>query len=546
MTPAVEAVLGRLDDGYRLSVTGQATTVDIARDALAGAVADIEAEHRPRWVWADTRSSYGELLRRGVTVERCTDLWLSHRILRHARATAGSALATADGGSWDGPQPDADRPATLLDALEPDHPGFDEVVAEATRQREAIATADRPAQLTLLLQAESAGGLVATEMHHHGLPWSREIHETQLRAELGERPPAGQRPPVLARLADEVRTVLSAPQLNPDSPADLLRALRRAGFDVPSTRKWHITSLPAEVSGPLLEFKRLSRLHAANGWQWLDTWVADGRFHPDYLPGGVVTGRWATRGGGALQLPKSLRAAVVPDQGWKLVVGDAAQLEPRILAAMSADPAMARACAGADLYQALVDQGVVATRQQAKIGMLAAMYGGTTGEAAEVLPRMRQAFPRALELVDEAARAGERFEQVETWLGRTSPVPGDRWVETQQRAYGDFAGDDDVRAARSQARDWGRFTRNFVVQGTAAEWALCWMASLRRRLRPMGPLGGRPELVYFLHDELTIHAPAPLAEAAVEAMHAAAAEAGRLMFGDTSVETPVIVTVIDR
>ena len=31
-------------------------------------------------------------------------------------------------------------------------------------------------------------------------------------------------------------------------------------------------------------------------------------------------------------------------------------------------------------------------------------------------------------------------------------------------------------------RAWGRFTRNFVVQGTGAEWALCWLADLRNRL----------------------------------------------------------------
>ncbi len=62
----------------------------------------------------------------------------------------------------------------------------------------------------------------------------------------------------------------------------------------------------------------------------------------------------------------------------------------------------------------------------------------------------------------------------------------------------------DVAEARRRARDWGRFTRNFVVQGTAAEWALCWMAALRRRLRE---IDGRPHLVFFLHDEVMVHSP---------------------------------------
>ncbi|MEB0015131.1 hypothetical protein QN416_26400, partial [Glaciimonas sp. Cout2] len=81
-------------------------------------------------------------------------------------------------------------------------------------------------------------------------------------------------------------------------------ALRRAGLAVTSTRAWELKELDHPVIEPLLEYKKLARLLSANGWYWMDTWIVDGRFHPEYLPGGVVTGRWATRGGGALQLPK--------------------------------------------------------------------------------------------------------------------------------------------------------------------------------------------------------------------------------------------------
>ena len=34
--------------------------------------------------------------------------------------------------------------------------------------------------------------------------------------------------------------------------------------------------------------------------------------------------------------------------------------------------------------------------QQAKYGMLGAMYGGTTGESGRMLPRLARAFPRAI------------------------------------------------------------------------------------------------------------------------------------------------------
>src|SRR5690606_23788982 len=141
---------------------------------------------------------------------------------------------------------------------------------------------------------------------------------------------------------------------------------------------------------------------------------------------------------------------------------------------------------------------IVETRQEAKYAMLGAIYGATTGASAVLMPQLTRAYPRAVGLVEEAARAGERGEVVSTWLGRSSPVPDAEWQAARQSAGAEGADAEEVRAARRRSRDWGRFTRNFVVQGTAAEWALCWMASLRRRLRTLGDgAAGRPHLVFF-------------------------------------------------
>jgi DNA polymerase-1 len=327
-----------------------------------------------------------------------------------------------------------------------------------------------------------------------------------------------------------------------------MRALQRAGLIVTSTRSWELRKLEHPVIDPLLRYKKLSRLLSANGWGWLDAWIHDGRFRPDYVPGGVVTGRWATRGGGALQLPRQVRGAVVADDGWKLVVADAAQLEPRILTGLSGDTAMAAAGRGKDLYEGIVASGAVDERAHAKVAMLGAMYGATTGESGRLMPRLTRAFPRAIRLVEDAARAGERGEIVTSRLGRSSPRPGSSWLATQSAASGAESTDADERRARSQARDWGRFTRNFVVQASAAEWALCWMAELRKRLvalTPVDRLEDGPHLVYFLHDEVIVHTPGELAEQTAVAVTAAAAEAGRLLFGDFPVEFPVTAAIVD-
>jgi len=466
--------------------------------------------------------------------------------------------------SWDGTTRDG-AAYRGLDTAPGDVPGSSDHIdpgAELIAQLLAIKESADPGRLRLLLAAESAGALAAAEMHHAGLPWRGDIHDEILTEALGPRPRPGARPAKLEALANRIREVLDAPPtLNPDSHPDLLRAMEYAGVGARSLRKWELEKLDHPVIAPLLEYKGLYRLYTANGWNWLDTWAPDGRFRMEYVVGGVVTGRWASTGGGALQLPHNVRRAVVADPGWTFVVADAAQLEPRVLAALARDERMAAAGrskdgANTDMYAGIVATGAVDSREHAKVGMLGAMYGGTTGVSAQVLPRLARAFPQAIELVERAARAGERGEVVTTRLGRSSPLPGESWATVQGSAFDEDAGADAQSRARSQTRSWGRFTRNFVVQGTAAEWALCWIASIRRRLWALGevddgpglapaPFDRRPHLVFFLHDEVVVHAPAAVADVVAREVQAAAEEAGRLLFGDFPVDFPLSVAVTD-
>jgi len=505
---------------------------------------------RPRWVWDDTTRWYPQLLAAGIRVERCVDLRLTHAILRGSQLTAASALSLAPPGPWDRATPLAERPEThgaLFDLeVDPAEENPMDPLGEFRLQREAIDASAEPGRIGLLLAAESAGGLIACEMKFAGLPWRAELHEKLLSELLGDRPRGGERPARLEELLQRMRQILQAHDVNPDSPAELLKSLRRAGLQVSSTRSWELKEISHPVIEPLLEYKKLSRLQTANGWNWLDTWVADGRFRPDYVPGGAATGRWGASGGGALQLPKQIRGAVVADPGWKLVVADAAQLEPRILTALSADRAMAQAGRG-DLYEGIVASGAVKTRAEAKVAMLGAMYGATAGEGGRLMPALTRAFPQAIAMVEAAARAGERGEIVSTRLGRSSPPPGEAWRELQEAASAPGVSEAHQKAARGQSRSWGRFTRNFIVQGTAAEWALCWMAGLRGRLWNLagGPFAERPHLVFFLHDEVIVHAPAGLADRVVEELRASAADAGRLIFGAMPVEFPITTAVVD-
>ncbi len=524
--------------GERVRVCDGDTEQTLELPDLAAYVAGRD-DGTTRWVWDDTARWYPPLLTAGVRVERCHDLRLGHHLLRRAPAVDQQRLAGEGSEHWDRLGPSVPSEAALFvvdDATE--HLRAD---LEDARQLAAVAASPEAERLTLLLAAESSGALVAAEMTWAGVPWRADVHARLLEELLGPRPPRGARPHKLDELMATVREVLHAPGLNPDSRPELMEALRRVGHEVPDVRASTLRAVTHPAIEPLLRYKQLAQLLATNGWAWLDQWVSEGRFRPSYQPAGSTTGRWSSNGGGALSVPALVRPAAVADDGWVLVVADVAQLEPRVLAGMSGDRALARAAAGADLYQGMVDDGAVASRKDAKLGLLGAMYGATSGESGRLLAGLTRRYPDAFGLVEEAARAGERAQVVRTLLGRGSPTLGEAW----DRDPDDAPVDPDSQSRYRRA--YGRFTRNFVVQGTGAEWALCWIADLRNRLWRLGARGAldqRPHLVFFLHDEVVIHTPAALADAVAQQATEAAATASSLLFRDLAIDFPLNISTV--
>ncbi|MEU0883575.1 bifunctional 3'-5' exonuclease/DNA polymerase [Lentzea sp. NPDC005914] len=507
----------------------------MAASSLASAVASLERAHRPRWVWADTAEVYPALLAADVRVDRCWDLHLTETLLLGAegRHREPKELPAAVARELKLPAPADLGPRkhhVELTLFEPEAvrlPGdTDELAALSLVYR----AQQRNPGLGLLIAAESASALVAAEMTFHGLPWREDVHNRILEEVLGPRPAPGTRPKLLQDLVDRIQEAFGGREINPDAPASIVRAFARAGIEVPSARRWVLKNVDHPAVEPLLDYKERARLWVAHGWTWLDAWVRDGRFRPDYVVGGVVSGRWASRGGAALQIPRLMRQAVIADDGWCLVAADASQLEPRILAALSGDQRLIEVCTDDDLYSALADDSFKGERPRAKIAMLSAMYGGTSGEAGPLLAVLRKRFPVAVGYVEAAAQAGEQGRMVRTRLGRTSPTPSAAWQELTGGA--DDSGEVSS-SSRQAARNWGRFTRNFVVQGSAADWTAALLGVLRTKLP------AEAHLVFFQHDEVLVHCPLADADAVIEAIAVAGREATRLLFGETAVRFPM-------
>lgn len=356
-------------------------------------------------------------------------------------------------------------------------------LAAAARQHERLAARGQRAIGTAY--SESGAGVLCLELAARGLPLDRERLEELITAAAGRRP---------ATEADALRTRRERDQLvlrhvpgrestDLRNPAQVLELLRGIGLTLDDTRAWRLEAYrhAHPVVEALLTWRKAERIATTYGWSWLDRFVGpDDRLRGEWTVCDGGAGRM-TAGAGLHSLPAPLRPGVAAHAGHVLVRADLGQVEPRVLAVVSGDRAFAAATTADDLY-ADVAARLRIERPVAKIAVLAAMYGQTSGPAGEALKGLERTYPTAMAYLRAAADSGEAGRPVMTYGGRVIPVhPG---------------GDP------GQRRAVGRFTRNAVVQGAAAELFKAWALTVRAAIRPLGA-----EIVLCLHDELVLHVP---------------------------------------
>ncbi|MDQ1686544.1 MAG: polymerase [Frankiaceae bacterium] len=355
----------------------------------------------------------------------------------------------------------------------------------------------------LTAYAESAAAVLAVELEHTGLPVDTTAMAAILRPVIGERPVDDAHAAATRRHRDDAvrRLFPHSDDVDLRNPAQVREMLARIGLDLPDTRSWrlqpHVDTSPAVRA--LVAWRKAERLATTYGWNWLDRDVgADGRLRGIWHAA-EGAGRM-TASAGLHNLPAELRPAVRADPGWVLVRADLGQVEPRVLATVSGDEALADAARQDDMY-APVAAALRCDRPTAKVAVLAAMYGQTSGTAGNALRDMDRAYPTAMAYLRAAEEAGRTGRDLRTYGGRLLPL---------HRALED---------SRYPPMSWGRFARNAVVQGAAAELFKAWAATVRA-----GLAGTEGEIVLCLHDELLVHAPAETADAVADLMRTALAQ----------------------
>ena len=497
ISPALDVGLAFGDCSW--AVPGTAAELARADEAL-----------RPRWVvWSGQTAA--RLVADRVRLATCWDIGAAHRML-FGGWRAGPGLAWARVRGLDAETMPADGPLDLFalddgDADDPVAPdghlrpewvggGWSDGAGRIARwaglaltvarlQQAALAElADRPMALPTA-RAESTAELLCAELSADGLPMDRAVAEQVLASFIGPRPrseadAAAQR---AARDAEVLRHAPATADLR--SPAQVRSLLARVGVDVPDTRAWRLREMrdAHPLVGALLEWRKAERIATTYGYAWLDEHLgADGRLRGLWTGSDGAAGRM-TASAGLHNMPAALRPAVVAADGHVFVRADLGQIEPRVLAAVTGDKALTAATRSDDLYAPVAAQLGV-DRPTAKVAVLGAMYGQTTGHGAQALRRLNAAYPVAMTYLDDADRSGRAGRDLRTYGGRLIVL-----TPSEPRSS-------------SRAAAYGRYARNAMIQGAAAELFKMWAVIVRARCRDHGA-----QIVLCLHDELLVHCP---------------------------------------
>ena len=301
--------------------------------------------------------------------------------------------------------------------------------------------------------------------------------------------------------------VLKKTKTGPSTDYEVLEQLAAMGHEVPRL---------------LIEYRELSKLKST----YVDALPgfvnpATGRIHTSFNQAGAATGRLSSSDPNLQNIPvrtargEAIRRAFVAAPGAILLTADYSQIELRLLAHLSGDPAFVQAFTrGGDIHRqtaAIIfgvpqEQVTPEMRARAKTINFATIYG-----------QGPFALARQLGITQDEARAFiqayfTRFAGVRAWLDRTvAEARAKGYVET---LFGRRRYIPELKDRNYNIRAFGeRTATNSPLQGSAADLIKIAMVGIAAALKEAG-LASR--MILQVHDELVLEVPAGEAPIATE------------------------------
>jgi DNA polymerase I len=320
---------------------------------------------------------------------------------------------------------------------------------------------------------------------------------------------------------------LKRTKTGPSTDADVLDELAKMGYEVPAL---------------ILEYREVQKLKST----YVDVLpsranAATGRIHTSFNQTGAATGRLSSSEPNLQNIPvrtprgEEIRKAFVPAEGFRFVVADYSQIELRLLAHLSEDPAFIQAFrSGGDIHRQTaslifgvpLDKVTSEMRARAKTINFGTIYGQgafalsrqlgiTQDEAKDFIMQYFTRFAGVRAYLDLQVRLAREHGYVETLFGRRRYIPEIKDKNFNLRAFAE------------------RTAANSPLQGSAADLIKIAMVRIHDVLKAEHS-GGR--LLLQVHDELVLEAP----EGEVDAV---AALVKSHMEGAATLKVPLVVDV---
>ncbi len=325
------------------------------------------------------------------------------------------------------------------------------------------------------------------------------VIEKEIHGEAGVEFNIGSTPQLREVLFERLKLpVVKRTKTGPSTDVSVLEELASMGHRLPTL---------------LMEYRQLDKL--------LSTYVTalprtinpeTGRVHTSFNQTVASTGRLASSDPNLQNIPirtelgAEIRRGFIPEKGYAFVSADYSQIELRVLAHFSGDPAFVDAFrAGADIHRQTaalifgVDPADVSRtmRDRAKTVNFAVIYGiGSfslgrqlgipNAEAKEFIDRYFERFPGVRSYLDSQVELARRRGYVETLTGRRRYIPEIGSKNFNIRSFGE------------------RVSTNAPIQGTAADLIKIAMIDIHRALKASDS-GAR--MLLQVHDELLFETP---------------------------------------
>ena len=299
--------------------------------------------------------------------------------------------------------------------------------------------------------------------------------------------------------------------VNLDSPLQLLGVFKKLGENLPNTSEatLHKTSHP--LAKKLLEYRAYEKMITSFGESILEKISPiTGRLHPDFLQLGADTGRFACNNPNLQQIPadSGFRSCFIATPGYKLITADYSQIELRIMAEVSEDPAFLKAfkedldlhsLTASQMFRVPLEKVNKDKRFQAKSINFGLMYGRgpvslsnqiglSVDESKKLLDVYFASYKKVKRWLDDVGRSAIRNGGVRTLGGRR------RLFSLPDRSHPDY--DKLMSAIERQGK-------NMPIQGTSADITKYALAYIYNEFKDRKL---DAYLIHTVHDEIVAEA----------------------------------------